>query len=151
MAHLALQQRSQCNHALSSIRRCHLCCRLCTAFLARDFNTETYFSGIFIYAPSMCTLNIILLWPNFLAHLVYQPKNLIQLCFVCRRRPASALALALSSVHTSPCHSIRHRSFIFGTHIHLCFRLCTAFLVRDLNIETYFAGIFMPLVYAHQI
>ena len=29
-----------------------------------------------------------------------------------------ASALALSSVHTSPWHRIRHRNFIFGIHIH---------------------------------
>ena len=25
-----------------------------------------------------------------------------------------------SSVHTSPSHKVRHRNFIFGTHIHIC-------------------------------
>ena len=32
----------------------------------------------------------------------------------------SSWALALLSVHTSPSHRIRHRNFIFGTHMHLC-------------------------------
>ena len=59
----------------------------------------------------------------FLAHLVYRPKSLIQSCFVHRRhwcRPASALAVALSSVHTSPWYMGRHRNFILGTHMHIC-------------------------------
>ena len=55
----------------------------------------------------------------FLAHLVYQPKSLIQSCFVSRHRwrhPASALA----SVHTFPWHRVRHTNFIFGIHMHIC-------------------------------
>ena len=32
---------------------------------------------------------------------------------------ASSLSLA-SSVHTSLCHRIRHRNFIFGIHTHIC-------------------------------
>ena len=57
---------------------------------------------------------------DFLAHLVYQPKSLIQSCFVHR---ASSLSLASSlalSVHTSPSHGVRRANFIFGTHMHLC-------------------------------
>ena len=57
----------------------------------------------------------------FLAHLVYQPKSLIQSCFVHRRRwhrPVSASAVL--SVHTSPWHMVRHRNFILGTHMHIC-------------------------------
>ena len=56
---------------------------------------------------------------HFLAHLVYQPKNLIQSCFVhCHHwhHPASASL----SVHTSPWHMVRHRNFILGTHMHIC-------------------------------
>ena len=54
---------------------------------------------------------------HFLAHLVYQPKSLIQSCFVhCRL----ASALAPASVHTSPWHMVRHRNFILGTHMHIC-------------------------------
>ena len=56
---------------------------------------------------------------SFLAHLVYQPESLIQLCFVRRHRwhrPASASL----SVHTSPWHMVRHRNFILGTHMHIC-------------------------------
>ena len=54
----------------------------------------------------------------FLAHLVYQPKRLMQSCFVCC---VSLLALVLVlTVQTSPIHRIIHRSFIFGTHVHLC-------------------------------
>ena len=58
-----------------------------------------------------------------LAHLVYQPKGLIQSCFVhhCHwRHPALASVLASSSVHTSPWHMVRHRNFILGTHMHIC-------------------------------
>ena len=33
---------------------------------------------------------------------------------------ASVLALALASVNTSPWHRVRHRNFIFGTHMHIC-------------------------------
>ena len=54
---------------------------------------------IYLYRSSGC----------FLAHLVYQPKSLIQSCFVCRRwhwyRP--------------PWHRVRHRNFIFGIHVHI--------------------------------
>ena len=39
---------------------------------------------------------------------------------VMRHHPALALASALVSVHTSPWHMIRHRNFIFGTHMHIC-------------------------------
>ena len=54
-------------------------------------------------------------------YLVYQPKSLIQSCFVRRRRPASlASASALMSVHTSLRHRVRHRNFIFGIHMLLC-------------------------------
>ena len=40
-------------------------------------------------------------------------------------RCVSLLALSLAlllvlSVHTSPCHRVRHRNFIFGTHMHIC-------------------------------
>ena len=52
-----------------------------------------------------------------MAHLVYQPKSLIQSCFV-HHHPVSALALVC--VHSSPWHRVRHRSFMFGTHMHLC-------------------------------
>ena len=52
----------------------------------------------------------------FLAHLVFQPKSLIQSCFVYWRHPASASA----SVHTSPWHMVRHRNFICGIHMHIC-------------------------------
>ena len=52
----------------------------------------------------------------FLAHLVYQPKSLIQSCLV-RHRPTSSLALTLASIYTSPWHRV---SFIFGGHLHLC-------------------------------
>ena len=64
-----------------------------------------------------------------LAHLVYQPKSLIQSCFVrrrrwCRRRcPASELVLA-SSVHNSPWHRIIHRNLaailVFFFHLLFC-------------------------------
>ena len=47
---------------------------------------------------------------HFLAHLVYQPKSLIQSCFVHR-------ASVTVSVHTSPCHRVRHRNFIFSIHM----------------------------------
>ena len=50
-----------------------------------------------------------------LAHLVYQPKSVIESCFV---RHASSLA-SLSSVHTSPSHRIKHRNSIFGTKMHI--------------------------------
>ena len=56
-----------------------------------------------------------------MAHLVYQPKSLIQSYFVVRRRRWHRPALSSSSsVHTSPCHRVRHRNFIFGTHMHIC-------------------------------
>ena len=54
----------------------------------------------------------------FLAHLVYQPKSLIQSCFV-HRCHWPALAAVSSSVHTSPWHRVRHRNFILGTHMHI--------------------------------
>ena len=58
---------------------------------------------------------------SFLAHLVYQPRSLIQSCFVCHRRwHHPALALASLSVHTSPWHMVRHRNFILGTHVQIC-------------------------------
>ena len=59
----------------------------------------------------------------FLAHLVYQPKSPVQSCFVRHHRwhcPLLALVLALLSVHTSPCHRVRHRNFIFDIHMHMC-------------------------------
>ena len=57
----------------------------------------------------------------FLAHLVYQPKSLIQSCFVCHRRwHRLASASSLSSVHTSPWHMVRHRNFILGTLVQIC-------------------------------
>ena len=56
---------------------------------------------------------------GFLAHLVYQPKSLIQSCFVrchCWCHPASVLA----SVHTSPWHIVRHRKFhTWYTYAHM--------------------------------
>ena len=61
---------------------------------------------------------------RFLVHLVYQPKSLIQSCFVRRHwhwlqhRPV--LVLALVSVHTSPWHRVIHRNFIFGIPMHIC-------------------------------
>ena len=64
---------------------------------------------------------------SFLAHLVYQPKSLMQSFFVSRASLASASLLAfvsslalVSSVHTSPGHSFKHSNFIFGAHMHLC-------------------------------
>ena len=41
----------------------------------------------------------------FLAHLVYQPKNLIQSCFV----HCASLVLVSVSVHTSPSHRIKQK------------------------------------------
>ena len=51
---------------------------------------------------------------NFLAHLVYQPKNLLQSCFVHR----ASLGSAFVSVHTPPSHRIKHTNFIFGTDMY---------------------------------
>ena len=56
---------------------------------------------------------------DFLAHLVFQPKSLIQSCFVHHHRWHCS-ASASASVHTSPWHMVRHRNFILGTHMHTC-------------------------------
>ena len=47
-----------------------------------------------------------------MAHLVYQPKRLIQSCF--DPRASSALASLASSVHNPPGNRVRHRNFSFG-------------------------------------
>ena len=39
--------------------------------------------------------------------------------FIYTIMPCPSLALASSNVHTSTCYRIRHRSFIFGIHMHL--------------------------------
>ena len=43
---------------------------------------------------------------------------------LCPSSLALVSSLALSSlalsVHTSPCHRVRHRNFIFGIHMHIC-------------------------------
>ena len=57
--------------------------------------------------------------PVLLAHLVYQPKSLIQSCLV-HRASSLASSLLASSVHTSPSHRFKYRSFLFGTDMHLC-------------------------------
>ena len=55
-----------------------------------------------------------------LAHLVYQPKSIIQSCFACHHHwHHPALASVSLSVHTSPWHMVRHRNFILGTHMHM--------------------------------
>ena len=51
--------------------------------------------------------------PPFLAHLVYQPRSLLQSCFV--HCASLALSLLVSFVHTSPNHRLKHRNFIFGS------------------------------------
>ena len=57
--------------------------------------------------PTLSDISHIHLEPTgklqFLAHLVYQLKSLIQSCFV-HHRPASS-PLVLASVHTPPAHS----------------------------------------------
>ena len=50
---------------------------------------------------------------GFLAHLVYQPKSLIESCF-------SHRALALVSVHTSPGTGLDIETSYFGPHVHIC-------------------------------
>ena len=60
------------------------------------------------------------LW-GLLAHLVYQPKSLIQSCFVhCHHWHHPASVSVLSSVHTSPWHMVRHGNFILSIHMHIC-------------------------------
>ena len=63
-----------------------------------------------------------------LAHVVYQPKSLIQSCFVhrCWHWHHAASASVLASVHTSPWHRVKHRNFIFGTQMHKCPQICTS-------------------------
>ena len=57
----------------------------------------------------------------FLDHLVYQPKSLIQFCFVCHVSLALALVSSLASyVQTSPSHRFKHTNVILGTHLYLC-------------------------------
>ena len=67
---------------------------------------------ILTISRSCLCVKVVLEKMGFLAHLVYQPKNLTQSCFV---RRASSLA---SFVHTS--HRIKHTNFIFRTHLYLC-------------------------------
>ena len=69
---------------------------------------------------------------GFLAHLVYQPKSLMQSCFVRRASSASF------SVHTSPSHRFKHRNFIFGIHVHIC---PPNMHIKYLVILTYINGI----------
>ena len=57
---------------------------------------------------------------TFLAHLVYQPKSLIQSCFVHHCRWHCPALVSVSSVHISPWHMVRHRNLILGTHMHIC-------------------------------
>ena len=55
------------------------------------------------------------------SHLVYQPKSLIQSCFVCHWHQHWHHRASLSmSVHTSPSHRVRHRNFLFGVPMHIC-------------------------------
>ena len=61
-------------------------------------------------------------WPlspiDFLAYLAYQPKSLIQSCFVCRASSATSMASASAlSGHTFPCHKFKHRNLIL---LHTC-------------------------------
>ena len=55
----------------------------------------------------------------FLAHLVDQPKSLIQSCFVHRRWHPALVSMLVSSVHTSSWHVVIHRNYIFGIHTHI--------------------------------
>ena len=49
----------------------------------------------------------------FLAHLVYQPKSLIQLCFVRRESSLSGVIVIIVCAHPS-CDRDRSRNFMFG-------------------------------------
>ena len=54
----------------------------------------------------------------FLVHLVYQPKSLIQSCFVCRRHWYRCWHHHLCSPPSGT--RVRHRNFIFCIHMHIC-------------------------------
>ena len=75
------------------------------------------------------TLNFITC--TFWAHLVYQPKGLVQSYLV--RRASSSLELP---VYTFPSHRFKHRNFIFGTHMHKCPQKCTS------NIQWFWLVVF---------
>ena len=55
----------------------------------------------------------------FLTHLVYQPKSLIQSCFIHCSLSSSLASLLSSSVHT-PSDIVRYRAFIFSMNIYMC-------------------------------
>ena len=84
-----------------------------------DHFFDSTLSSVMIYCITRINW-LIRLIKSILAHLVYQPKSPIQSCFFRWHwhHPASASVLVLS-VHTSPWHMVTHRSFIFGTPMHI--------------------------------
>ena len=117
MAHLVYQPDSLIQscfvrrwHRQWCWHRHHLCTRPPTAGL--DIETS-----YLVYTCTCAPYKIFSdsdLW--FLAHLVYQPKSLLQSCFVrCWHCPA--LVSSVLSLHTSPWYMARHRNFILGAHM----------------------------------
>ena len=78
------------------------------------------FSVVVLFTVALYfSASIAVTWCHFFAHLVYQPKRLIQSWIVCHCCWHCS-ALASTSMHTSPWHLVRCRNFIFCIHMHIC-------------------------------
>ena len=81
-----------------------------------DFHKSRIF---FFFAIKLATVRKLFDFILVLAHLVYQPKGLIQSCFVHRTSLSSCVIVDICA--HPPDHRVKHRNFIFGMNMPLIY------------------------------